>query len=124
MSSSCFAVADRDVITSRLQDIAKKYAQELGSVDANETWTRVEFSKPYDEPIVVVEKLVTNNFLVGIRNVDKMGFEIKLQTCSINIRQPIQGTINFSVIEKGEVPTFKNYPINIKQQFAWDECSS
>ena len=94
MSKPYFAHAETNAVTSYLQEVAKSNAQELGGVIADEHWTRIEFSKTYIDPVVVVEGSVANAnnpYVVGIRNVDAMGFEISLQNCNNVHRHPRSG---------------------------------
>ena len=60
MSNPYFAHAETNAVASYLQEVAKSNAQELGGVIADKNWTRIEFSKTYIDPVVVVEGSVAN----------------------------------------------------------------
>jgi hypothetical protein len=110
----------------KLQKAAATNALELGSAVADDHWTRVEFSKVYDDPVVVIEPSIdnaNNTYLVGIRNVDAKGFEINLKSCNNARDFPLQENVNFSVIENGQLPGASQAPVT-KQRFAWGECGA
>lgn len=96
-------------------------AQESNAVFADGQWQRVEFSKTYDNPIVVVETLengIENPYLVGVRNVDMQGFEVSIKSCD-GTDIPLQESINFLVLEKNpsEPDTEQG-----RQHYAWGDC--
>ena len=125
ISNPYFAHAETNAVTSYLQEVAKSNAQELGGVIADEHWTRIEFSKTYIDPVVVVEGSVANahnTYVVGIRNVGAMGFEISLQNCNNATGIPVQENVNFSVIEKSQLPATESSNAKIRQEFSWGEC--
>ena len=125
ISNPYFAHAETNAVTSYLQTIAKSNAQELGRVMANNHWIRIEFSTTYVDPVVVVEGSIANannTYLVGIRNVDAMGFEIGLKKCANSTDIPIQENVDYSVIEKSKLPSTKGSNTKIRQQFSWGEC--
>jgi opacity protein-like surface antigen len=96
-------------------------AQESNSAFVSGQWTRVEFSKSYDDPVVVVETLVNNSqtpYMVGVRNIDAMGFEISLRSCD-GVEIPLQESINFSVLENKQ--PVQDADQN-RQVYAWGEC--
>ncbi len=96
-------------------------AQESNAAFASGKWTRVEFSKSYDDPVVVVETLVNNSdvpYMVGVRNIDPMGFEISLKSCN-GSDAPLQESINFSVLENNPAAQDSEQS---RQLYAWGEC--
>ena len=125
MSNPYFAHAETNAVTSYLQDVAKSNARELGEVIADNNWTRIEFSTTYIEPIVVFEEPndnANNTYVVGIRNVDATGFEINLKNCDKSSNAPVQENVNFSVIDKSQLPATESVNANVRQQFSWGEC--
>ena len=125
ISNPYFAHAETNAVTSYLQEVAKSNAQELGGVIADKNWTRIEFSKTYIDPVVVVEGSVANahnTYVIGIRNVGAMGFEISLQNCNNATGIPVQENVNFSVIEKSQLPVTESSNAKIRQEFSWGEC--
>jgi hypothetical protein len=125
ISNSYFAHAETNAVTSYLQAVAQSNARELGGVIADKHWTRIEFSKTYVDPVLVVEGSVANahnTYVVGIRNVGAMGFEISLQNCNNAPGIPVQENVNFSVIEKTQLPATERSNAKIRQQFSWGEC--
>ena len=124
ISNPYFAHAETNAVTSYLQEVAKSNAQELGGVISNEHWTRIEFSTTYIEPIVVFKEPIdsaNNTYVVSIRNVDATGFEINLKNCDKSSDAPVQENVNFSVIDKSQLPATES-TANVRQQFSWGEC--
>jgi hypothetical protein len=125
ISKPYLAHADKNAVTSNLQTIAEPYAEEIGDVLAQDHWIRIEFSTTYIDPVVVVKGLTANadsSYVVGIRNVDAMGFEIRLKNCDNSNGNPVQEKINYAVIEKSKLPLTEGVSIKIRQQFSWGEC--
>ena len=125
ISKPYFAHAETDAVTSYLKEVAKSNAQELGGLLADEHWTRIEFRKTYIDPVVVVEGSVANannTYVIGIRNVGTMGFEISLKNCNKSTGIPVQEDVNFSVIEKSRLPATESSNAKVRQQFSWGEC--
>ena len=61
---------------------------------AEEHWARVEFGTTYIDPVVVVEGSIANSdnaYVVGIRNIDAMGFEVSLKNCNNSTGIPSSG---------------------------------
>jgi hypothetical protein len=125
ISTAYLAHAEENTVTSNLQAVAESYAQELGDARAEEHWTRIEFGTTYSDPIVVVEEsnaYSDSPYVVGIRNVDAMGFEVSLKNCSISTGIPVQETVNYAVIEKSQLPLPEEANTKVRQQFSWGEC--
>jgi hypothetical protein len=120
------AHAEENAVTSNLQAIAKSYAQESGDVYAKERWTRIEFDTTYIDPVVVVEGSIADSdqpYMVGIRNVDAMGFEVSLKNCSHSTGNPVQENVNYAVLEKSQLPLTEELNSKVRQQFSWGECA-
>ena len=114
-----------NAVTSNLQALAELYAQESGDVRAEDHWTRIEFSTTYIDPVVVVGGSianVNNTYVVGIRNVDAMGFEISLENCNNSTDIPSQDNVSYAVIEKSQLPATESANDKVRQQFSWGEC--
>ena len=127
ISNPYLAHAEKNAVTSNLQALAESYAQEIGDVRAEDHWTRIEFSSTYIDPVVVVEGSTANgdnSYMVGIRNVDAMGFEVSLKNCSNSTDIPVQENVNFAVIEKSQLPLTEGANAEIRQQFSWGECAT
>jgi len=127
ISKPYLAHAEKDVVPSNLQAIAESYAQEHGEVLAQDYWTRIEFSTTYIDPVVVVEGSIANaddSYVVGIRNVDAMGFEVRLKNCDNSTNIPVQEYVNYTVIEKSQLPSTKGANAELRQQFSWGECAA
>ena len=125
MSKPYYAHAETNAVASYLQEVAQSNAQELGGVITDERWTRIEFRKIYIDPVVVVEGSVANAnnpYVVGVRNIDAMGFEISLQSCNYSTGIPVQEHVNYSVIEKSQLPVTESSNAKIRQEFSWGEC--
>ncbi len=126
ISSPYFAHAN--ALNSNLQAMASSYAQEVGTVTTQDNWNRIEFGATYIDPVVVIEDSVanTNNtYVIGIRNVDAMGFEINLKDCnSSSTNTSVQENVNFSVIDRSQLPPTEDPDAQVTQQFSWGECPS
>jgi hypothetical protein len=123
--SPLLAHAEPGLALQEIQKIAGTDAMEIGTALANDHWTRVEFSKVYIDPVVVVEPFSGNGkdtYIAGIRNIDTMGFEINLRSCNNSTDVPHQETINFSVLDKGQLPTSNRANTELRQRFAWGDC--
>jgi hypothetical protein len=121
------AHAEENAVTSNLQALAVSYAQESNDVLAQDHWTRIEFSGTYIDPVVVVEGSNANEnnaYVVGIRNVDAMGFEISLKKCNESAGNPVQEDVNYSVIDKDRLSANEATNAQIRQQFSWGECTT
>jgi hypothetical protein len=120
------AESQKDSNLLNLIAISESNAAELGSVVADDHWTRIEFSKVYVDPVVVIESdanAVNNTYIAGIRNIDTKGFEINLKSCNNTTEIPLQETINYSVIDNSELPQTSEKNTAIRQPFAWGECA-
>jgi hypothetical protein len=127
ISKPYFAHAGENAVTSNLQAVAELYTDEIYDVLAEEHWTRIEFSTIYIDPVVVVEGSGTNDnntYVVGIRNVDEMGFEISLKNCNNSTDIPVQENISYAIIEKSELPSTEDSNTDVRQQFSWGECAT
>ena len=121
------AHAEENAVTTNLQALAVSYAQESNDVLAQDHWTRIEFSGTYIDPVVVIEGSSANEhnyYVVGVRNVDTMGFEISLKNCNNSNNGPVQEDVNYSVIERNQLPVTEGANAQIRQKFSWGECTS
>jgi hypothetical protein len=122
-----FVQAEQENTLQKIQRIAESNAMELGSTVADAHWTRIEFSKAYVDPVVVVEGSIANggsSYAVGIRNVDAMGFEINLKNCNNSTETPLQETIAYSVIDNSQMTSTEQAGSAIRQPFVWGECAT
>jgi hypothetical protein len=127
ISKPYFAHAEKNAVTSNLQAVTELYAQESSDVLAEDHWTRIEFSATYIDPIVVVERSianVNNTYVVGIRNVGQMSFEISLKNCNNSTDIHSQENVNYTVIEKSQLPSTEGPNTEVRQQFSWGECAT
>ena len=122
------AHAEESAVTSNLRAVAESYAQEFGDVPAQGKWTRIKFSSTYIDPVVVVEGSTANgdnSFVVGIRNVRPMGFEVILKNCSDSTDIPVQENVSYAVVEKSQLPSTEGTDAKVTQQFSWgEECAA
>jgi hypothetical protein len=127
ISNPYLAHAEANAATSNLQALAELYAQESGDVRAEDHWIRIEFSTTYVDPVVVVggsNANVNNTYVVGIRNVDAMGFEVSLENCNNSTDIPSQDNVSYAVIEKSQLPATESPSDKVRQQFSWGECAT
>jgi hypothetical protein len=127
ISNPYFAQAKGNAVTSNLQVVAESYAQELGDVPVQDHWTRIEFSSTYIDPVVVVEGSLANEenaYVIGIRNVDTMGFEVSIKNCNDTTGIPVQENVSYAVVEKSQLPSTEGTDAKIRQQFLWGECAA
>jgi len=125
ISKPYLAHAETNAVVSYLQGVANLYATEVGNVGAENQWIRMDFSNTYIDPVVVVEGSIanaSNAYIVGIRNVDAMGFEISLKNCANSTAIPAQENVHYSVIEKSQLPSTDGSVDEVRQQFLWGEC--
>ncbi|MDD5322270.1 MAG: hypothetical protein PHD43_16990, partial [Methylococcales bacterium] len=122
-----FAQAEENAVNSNLLVLVESYAQEIGDARAEERWTRIEFGTTYIDPVVVVEGSIANAesiYVLGIRNIDAMGFEVSLKNCITATGIPVQETVNYAVIEKSQLPLTEDANTEVRQQFSWGECAA
>jgi hypothetical protein len=105
------------------QEVAKNNAVEFGSVVADNHWTRIEFSKVYIDPVVVIEanNADKNTYIAGIRNIDTKGFEVNVKGCDAS-KNYTQENVNYSVIDNSEASSIAEPSTIVRQRFAWGEC--
>lgn len=113
--------------TAVLQDIAADNAQETDTLEVDDQWRRIEFNSYFNNPVVIpiVETSNFNEngpFMIGIRNTDASGFEIRLEMCSNSSDEHIPEIINYTVIESGEYPALNGTQVEVKQRFLWGKC--
>ncbi len=121
------AESKKDANLLNIIEMSRSNAAELGSAVADDHWTRIEFSKMYVDPVVVIEPDVNadnNTYITGIRNIDSKGFEINLKNCNDSSEVPLQETINFSVIDNSQIPPKNEKNTVLRQPFAWGECAA
>ncbi len=115
--------------TAILQDIAADNAQETNALEVDDHWRRIEFNSYFINPIVIpiLETLNFNEngtFMIGIRNTDANGFEVRLEMCSNFSDVHIPAFINYTVIEGGEYPVSSGAQVEVKRRFLWGECTA
>jgi Bacterial TSP3 repeat/Fibronectin type III domain len=77
---------------------------ETGEVQVNHTWSRVAFSQPFVNPVVVATPLSTHGpqpATVRIRNVKATGFELRLQEWDYLDGSHTTETVGYLVLEHG-----------------------
>jgi len=77
---------------------------EIGEVMVDHQWKRVALSKPFSDPIVVAKAASYHHAtpaVIGIRQIDATGFEIRLQAWNEGSRLPASGAVGYLVIERG-----------------------
>jgi hypothetical protein len=77
---------------------------EMGEVAINHIWKRESFNQPFLDPVVIAKPASSNDpnpVIIRIRNVDKTGFEIKLQEWNNQDYFREYETVDYLVIEKG-----------------------
>lgn len=77
---------------------------EIGEVNPDHTWTKVELQKSFVQPIVIVKPLSLNDddpAVVRIRNVDSNGFEVRIQEWGYLDGIHGEETVSYIVMEQG-----------------------
>lgn len=77
---------------------------EIGEVNSDHTWTKVELQKSFVQPIVIVKPLSLNDddpAVVRIRNVDSNGFEVRIQEWDYLDGIHGEETVSYIVMEQG-----------------------
>jgi hypothetical protein len=106
---------------ANLQNLSLKYAAEGTVVNADQKWTRIDFARNYVDPVVVITEPANKPFVVGVRNVDETGFEIKLKSCDVSNKALYEG-VAYEVMEKDRLPVPAAENELIKQRFSWGGC--
>ena len=83
-------------------------SSEQNTVTASQEWTRIDFIETYADPIVIIDSL--GDYVVGVRNVDEYGFEVKLNPCGLIDF----ADVSYSVHERVVAEEFN--------RFYWGEC--
>ncbi|ADJ29605.1 hypothetical protein [Nitrosococcus watsonii] len=108
-----------------LQDNAQILAIEHSELMADETWTRIEFAQWMVDPIVVAKPLnehVSDPFVIGIRNVDTSGFEVRVRHCHKTDRNQPE-FFSYYVLERDQYwSADKTFTMDAKQRFLWGKC--
>jgi hypothetical protein len=86
------------------------WSSEQNTVTAYQEWTRIDFIETYADPIVIIDSL--GDYVVGVRNIDEYGFEIKLNPC---------GLIDFADVSYSVHERTNDSEFN---KFAWGECNA
>jgi len=76
---------------------------EAGEVQLNHTWSRVNFSSTYDQPVVVAKIMSYNESdpaIIRIKDVNRTGFSIRIQDW--NNGGHTRETVSFLVMEQGK----------------------
>ncbi len=77
---------------------------EFGDVQADHTWTRVNFKQTYVNPVVVAGPIGpkgSDPSVIRIQNVDPDGFEIRIQVWDYLHVSPTAETVSYLVLEQG-----------------------
>lgn len=77
---------------------------EVGELQADHTWKRVEFRTPFINPVVVTKPATYNNSdpaVVRMRNLDQTGFEVRLQEWDYLDGTHDREKLSYLVIEHG-----------------------
>lgn len=77
---------------------------EVGEVRIDQEWVKVLFEKPFVDPVVVAATTTVNEgepVTVRVRNVGKLGFEIRLQEWDYQNQTHAAEVVNYLVLEKG-----------------------
>ncbi|TKB23976.1 DUF4082 domain-containing protein [Desulfopila sp. IMCC35006] len=82
----------------------KNFNIEVGTVSIDQEWVKVLFKNSFSEPVVVASPPTVNGTdpaLVRIRNIDKEGFEIRIQEWDYLDGSHAPETVSYIVLEKG-----------------------
>jgi hypothetical protein len=77
---------------------------EIGELMVDHRWARVDFSKPFTDPVVVAKALSYRDAIltvVGIHQAGATGFELRLQPWDEHSRPQTPETVGYLVIERG-----------------------
>jgi PKD repeat protein len=92
------------MITAQTGFPESSVAMELGSVTVNNTWRRVDLTKDFINPVVIVGPPGSNDndpCIVRIRNVNTTGFDIRIQEWDYLDDFHADETVHYFVIEQG-----------------------
>ena len=77
---------------------------EVGEVMVDHNWLRVQFQKPYVDPVVVAQSLSLNDddpAVVRIRNVDLSGFDVRIQEWHYLDGRHARESVGYLVMDRG-----------------------
>ncbi len=77
---------------------------ETGEISVNHDWLRITYSQSFTDPVVVANCLSNNDdspVTIRIRNIDKDGFEIRLQEWEYLEQSHEEETVSYLVMERG-----------------------
>ena len=97
------ATATKDIF-SNTAPIEDNLVIEVGEVSINNEWVKVLFENSFNQPIVIAGPPTANDkeqVLIRIRNIDKEGFEVRLQEWDYLDNVHTSETFSYVVIEKG-----------------------
>ncbi|MGR6035979.1 MAG: hypothetical protein ACU4EQ_12145 [Candidatus Nitrosoglobus sp.] len=118
------ATANTPPLTKALQDNAAMLALEQKEASANESWTRIEFTQWMVDPIVVAKPLneqVNDPFVIGIRNIDTTGFEVRIRHCNEEDKKQPE-LLSYYILERGQYLLADETFMDAKQRFLWGKC--
>lgn len=106
---------------ANLQNLSLKYSVEGTVVNADQKWQRIDFARSYADPVVVITEPANKPFVVGVRNVDETGFEIKLKSCDVSNKALYEG-VAYEVMDKERLPIPAAENELVKQRFSFGGC--
>lgn len=80
---------------------------EIGELSLTSDWVKVNFANTFNNPMVFVSPASYNDkeaTTIRIRNVTKLGFEVRLQEWDYLDGKHLSETVNFLVLEQGQTP--------------------
>jgi hypothetical protein len=101
-------------------------ALEQKEASANESWTRIEFTQWMVDPIVVAKPLneqVNDPFVIGIRNIDTTGFEVRIRHCNEGDKKQPE-LLSYYILERGQYLLTDETFMDAKQRFLWGKCET
>lgn len=113
--------------TQTLNDIAAVNSDLTDAIEVNEHWSRINFDSVYNNPVVIpdIESFNSSSdgaFMLGIRNADAEGFEVRLERCQQASSMQFPEVVYIAVLESGEYPTSEGAQVEVKQRFLWGQC--
>lgn len=97
-------VASKNIVAEEAKAKITLY-YEIGELDITSNWVRVNFENSFTNPAVFVSpptNIDKEATLVRIRNLDKTGFEIRLQEWDYLDGKHLQETVSFIALEQGQ----------------------
>ncbi|MFW5444114.1 MAG: hypothetical protein ACKE51_07400 [Methylococcaceae bacterium] len=118
---------DKKSFTAILNHIASIASDMTDPIEVNEHWTRIDLDIDFINPVIIpdietINSTTTGAFMLGIRNADANGFEVRLEWCQQSSSMQSPEVVYIAILESGEYSTSDGVQVQVKQRFSWGQC--